>query len=542
MIPPVKPVGVEGYKRSAGHVWEEFNPKLRGQRGLRVYREMADNSAVIGSLLWLIECLITQADQNIEVAPQNEGIGEAVFIRDHVDGCFDDMASTRTAFFSDILSMLWAGFSYFETTYKLRGGPHGDEWRRSKYDDHLVGWADNQIRVQESIDRWEWCDNQLVGAWQRPWPSLGERYLPLDGWSKGKHEEIPVQCLHFKTRHNRGNPEGKPLIRNAYRSYWHAARLEDLEGIGAWRDMAGVLTQEVPPEWLTSAADANQQQAVENFRTFVERANRGEYEGLVVPAALSTNGNPTSFKTYLMQGGGRQPMNLDTIIRRHESRMAVSMLGELVLLGTGGSGASGSWALSSAKTSMLARGVRALMAGIEDNLNRFAIPRLVHFNGWDMRLAPVFTFGDIESDESIELLTAIATAAAGGILAPGPQLERYLRQRYGLPLEDDGEPGALRPRSIVTQAPLVGAADEAEDHTDVVEAVDDDELSAEDEAEAEEALERGMSPEEAAVMAGVSPNQIRNAIRRGQLPGAKIGNTYRVMNTDLREYMRGGGR
>ena len=85
-----------------------------------------------------------------------------------------------------------------------------------------------------------------------------------------------------------------------------------------------------------------------------------------------------------------------------------------------------------------------------------------------------------------------------------------------------GEPP--KPEEIVAQGGGVPELDEAE------------------EEQVEEAIERGMSPEEAAELVGVSPNVIRAAIARGQLPGAKFGRSYRVLSSDLREYVRGGSR
>ncbi len=48
-----------------------------------------------------------------------------------------------------------------------------------------------------------------------------------------------------------------------------------------------------------------------------------------------------------------------------------------------------------------------------------------------------------------------------------------------------------------------------------------------------------MTIDEAADYLRVSRARIMNAIRGGQLPGGKVGNTFRVVRADLDEYMRG---
>ena len=41
--PDLTEVGTTGLRRTSGTIWEEFLVNLRGLKGTRVYREMADN-------------------------------------------------------------------------------------------------------------------------------------------------------------------------------------------------------------------------------------------------------------------------------------------------------------------------------------------------------------------------------------------------------------------------------------------------------------------------------------------------------------------
>ena len=51
--PDLQELGSTGLRRSGGTVYEEFLVNLRGLRGFRVYREMADNDPTIGSIITL---------------------------------------------------------------------------------------------------------------------------------------------------------------------------------------------------------------------------------------------------------------------------------------------------------------------------------------------------------------------------------------------------------------------------------------------------------------------------------------------------------
>ena len=56
--PDLTELGTSGLRRSGGFVHEDFLNQLRGRRGFLVYREMADNDPVIGSILYAIEKVI----------------------------------------------------------------------------------------------------------------------------------------------------------------------------------------------------------------------------------------------------------------------------------------------------------------------------------------------------------------------------------------------------------------------------------------------------------------------------------------------------
>ena len=68
--PDLTELGTSGLRRSGGFVHEEFLNQLRGRRGFLVYREMADNDPVIGSILY---ACIFQPNQPIGANSQNQG-------------------------------------------------------------------------------------------------------------------------------------------------------------------------------------------------------------------------------------------------------------------------------------------------------------------------------------------------------------------------------------------------------------------------------------------------------------------------------------
>lgn len=434
----VSPVGVTGLKRQGLYVTDEWHNKLRGRLAIKAFREMSDNDAICGSILYAMRTYIQQAEVNVEPAVAGEPTAE--MYAEHVRTCLKDMSMTWFEFLSDVLSMAWAGWSYHQAVYKIRRGDHELPELRSMHDDGRVGWRKLPIRAQDSIDGWKFQDDGgIEGAWQQSLPDYVRRFIPINGPGPDGYAE----CLLFRTSSNKNNPEGRSLLRNSWRSWFFLKRIQELEAIGVERDMAGVLVFQVPWEYLAPSADPTQKARLAEFRNMIERARRGEFEGFIIPSELNAENQATGFKLGLLQSGGRRPMDVDPIVKRLESREAVAMLGEGVLLGMQNN--TGSWALSSSKTHMFAMGIGAIIAAIEDVFNTFAIPRLMLWNGWQRALSPRLVFGDIETEDSQELISALATGSAAGLITPTRAIERYILGRIGIPIEDkDVSPGRIQ--------------------------------------------------------------------------------------------------
>jgi len=117
--PDLTELGTSGLRRSGGFVHEEFLNQLRGRRGFLVYREMADNDPVIGSILYAIEKVVLRLEWRIDPFDDSP---EAEEIRNFIDECMEDMSDSWDQTLASILSMLVYGFSFHEIVYKMRKG------------------------------------------------------------------------------------------------------------------------------------------------------------------------------------------------------------------------------------------------------------------------------------------------------------------------------------------------------------------------------------------------------------------------------------
>jgi hypothetical protein len=183
--------------------------------------------------------------------------------------------------------------------------------------------------------------------------------------------DIPLEGnLLFRTKESRGNPEGQSVLRRAYRSWYFKKYIEELEGIGIERNLAGIPV--IQPDENTPLFDDTRddmKKLLDWASTLVAGLRQDTMHGVVLPYGWDLK---------LMGAEGNGNINTDTIIHRHESRMAITMLADIILLG---GDRTGSFALADTKKSLLVRSLEAVMNSICAVLNNTAVPTLLIMNG-----------------------------------------------------------------------------------------------------------------------------------------------------------------
>lgn len=424
-----KPVGVTGLNRQGGTIEEEYERALTGLNRHKVYAEM-QNDAVIGAVLYAMEMLIRQVSWNVH--PGREG-ATAVAAADFLRECLADMSTGWVDTLSEILTFLPHGWAYMEIVYKLRKGPEQKDGRyRSKHSDGKIGWRSWSIRAQETLDDWAFDENGgIQGMWQLAPPDFDRRFIPID------------KALLFRTTTRKGNPEGRSILRSAYRSWYNGKNIENTEGIGIERDLAGLPIGYLPAEMLSANASSDMQSAVAEYKKVVINIRRDEQEGVLWPLFFDENGNQTSKLELLSTGGARQ-FDTDKIVRRYDERKAQTVLADFILVGHGNVG---SFALNSSKTNLFTvslGGYLDMIAGMGKDgrpvgvVNEYAIPRLMELNNVHPDDYPILLHGDIEKVDLEELGNFISKlAGAGAPLFPNRELENWLLQQGGMPVVEE---------------------------------------------------------------------------------------------------------
>lgn len=406
-------LGVTGLARDGGVVRDEYLRELQGDRWLAVVREM-NNDPVVGAIMFAVEMLLRRVPVSVQPADESAAAQEQA---QFIEQCIGDMSTDWADTLAEILTMLPYGWAYLEVVYKQRGGDVDAPEQRSKYSDGRIGWRKWSIRSQETRERWEFDDTGGVqGMWQR-----------LDN---GAPVLIPIEkALLFRTAQRKGSPEGRSVLRSAYRPWFFKRNIENIEGIGIERDLAGLPVAKVPAEVLAQETDAMRAQYTQ-IKEIITNIRRDEQEGVIWPLVRDDNGNER-YTLELLSAAGERQFDTGAIVQRYEQRIAMSVLADFILLGHE---AVGSYALSATKASMFKSALQAWLTSIAGVINAHAIPRLLRLNGMDVTLAPQFTFGAV-GDVDIETVIAFVKdmGAAGMQFFPSPELENKLRGDVGLP-------------------------------------------------------------------------------------------------------------
>lgn len=418
--------GLTGLRRSAGYVQEEFLPQLKGYRAISTYREMRDNDPVVGAILYAIDKLVRQVNWRVQPASKSAKDKKAAAF---VESCMMDMSTAWPDVVSEIMSMLTYGWSYHEVVYKRRQGDNRDPSKRSKYDDGKIGWRKMPIRSQDTRERWEFDEKGgIQGCWQSAPPDYSLTYIPIQ------------KALLFRTTAEKNNPEGRSVLRNAYRPWYFKRRIEEIEAIGIERDLAGFPVMYVDPEIMRDDTSGAKQTIFNDYKEAVVNIRRDQQEGMILPSIYDDSGNQL-YRLELLSSGGKRQFDTSSIIQRYDQRMATTVLADFILLGQQ---AYGSYALSSDKTNLFAVSLQTYLQIIQSVMNEYAIPALFRVNGMPEKALPELMFGEIETPPLTEIGTFIQQlAGAGAPLFPDDDLENHLRGMAHLPERRESAKGEM---------------------------------------------------------------------------------------------------
>lgn len=411
---------------------EEYDKDLQGDKAMRVYKEMGLNDSTVAALLITIEMLFRRIKWMIDLPTELRGVEEAEKQRDFIQQClFEDMSNSFDDVISNIMTMLQYGYSIFETVYKVRDG------KESLFNDGKIGIKKISFIPQDTRYRWDIKNNGEILAFEQQAPQSGEIHV------------IPYsKCLHFKCKSANENPEGKSILRGAYRPWYFLKRTQDYESIGVERELNGVPVVRVPNSLLKQAQsqDPTALQALEAYKKIARDLKANSQSGVVIPSDpfSDSEGKHSSFRQVdidLLSNRGTRAMDTDKIIQRYQQDIARSVIASFIMLG---SNERGSFALAESQTSLFLAAIEAWTEVIASEFNKKQIPFLININGMNPDYMPYIRPGELQPQTFDNLASSIMKLAQAGMpLFPDAVLENYIREKGGLPMLDPDYDGQI---------------------------------------------------------------------------------------------------
>jgi len=381
-------LGVSGKNTYTGDIRaDEFLQELRGKRAIQKYREMRDNNAIVGSIMYAVEQ--TLRDVKITVKPSNDSAvakQEAEFLQ----SVLDDMDHSLDDHISESLSYLTYGFSWFEVVYKRREGDFRSPKKNSKHEDGRIGIRKIAIRAPWTVESFE--VDQKTGE------ILGMHQEAV--WGKTP-AMIPVEkSVYYRTTSLNNDPSGRSVLRNAYTSYQYLNKIQSYEAIAIERELHGVPVGRMPAEYMSSDASDDQANLRGQFERILRDLKNNEQGYALLPSDLyvDSDGKPTSQRLMdieLITANGSRSIDIDPIVKRYQHDIARSLMAEFLMLGS----SSGSYALSKTKTDLFLRSLESYINTIVDVLNKQLVERLWQLNGLPWDTMPKLVAGDVAAHD-----------------------------------------------------------------------------------------------------------------------------------------------
>ncbi len=433
-------LGSTGLKQHSGFIHEELLARLRGRNGVKLFDEMAQNNAVVGTILFILDMIVRQVEWRVETPKGMEDDPAAIREKEFIEGAMGDMSHTWEDLISEVLTMLVFGWSFHEIVYKIRKGNTRNPKTRSKFDDGRWGWRKIETRAHDTLWRWLLAEEGgLDGMIQQ------DMYRPTGG-----NVVLPIEkAILFRTRSRKGNPEGKSLLRPAVRSWFFLKRIQEIEAIGIERDLTGMPIFEVPRELLIEDATPEDKALKIALETMIQQIRVDERWGGIIPAELDNDGNPTGFKFRLATTGGRRMIDTNSIVKRYESRIAMVFMAEFIMIGMDKVGTQGA---DVSKKDFFKLALETILTDmIASPFNRFGIGRLMSLNRVPQNLWPRVVPASLDSPDLEKMGKFVQALATAGILTPNNKpLETKLLSDARLPAPSGEDQEVLDDPSVPT--------------------------------------------------------------------------------------------
>lgn len=386
--PELDEVGATGTTFFYGSLAEnEYNTDLRGSKAIAVYDKMRRSDGRVKATL--LACMLPIRASDWSINPGSEDKRDVEIAQELETNLFKGMSITWDSFLYHTLLMLVYGWFAFEKVWKVEDGKYR--------------WQKLAPRLPSTLYQWQLDETG------------GLKGIIQFVMKNEKYDFIPIaaeKLLVFTNEKEGSNFEGVSILRSAYQNWYYKSNLYRIDGIAAERHALGIPFFKHPADAKKEDKDRIDQIGQRLY------AQEQAYIRLAEGYEFKVEGLSGSIKDILPS------------IEHHNREIAGGILADFLALG---SGTTGSWALSTDKSSFFLMALESVIKNIADTFNRYAIKQWVDYNYDGVEQYPQLAASTLERRNIVEYSKAVTDLVTAGVIGADPAIEDTLRDLLKLP-------------------------------------------------------------------------------------------------------------
>ena len=399
---PQQTQGVTGTETYGGYINEEFQDRLRDTRNrYEIYHRMRSESGVIAMCTKSTRDSIQSSKWGFAIKPEYEGDPEAQAQLEFMKKAFSSDDMERLV--EDMTTAVIFGFYLGERYYKPFSY-NGKTMLRPKV----------KFISQRTIDQWATNDeSELTGVIQRAYGDdvIIKNDARADKGIDGRN------LIHYAVNQEGDNHEGISFLRACYMSWLRKNQYYRQIAIGT-RFLALPYLKVMQDPSLAGGTPSD-----EDMRLLGDilknRANKDRVVShIMLPLGFRAEEQQTSF-------------NPETLYRCNDAEdqeMIRAFCANFLLLTKG----SGSFALSNDLSSFFMRGLEAVASGMDRSIDRGLVAPAIYVN-FDQECKIECVHSEVGGKGGPQLAEAMAKLLGSRIVKPDETLERWVREKFGMP-------------------------------------------------------------------------------------------------------------
>ncbi len=392
--PSFAEIGATGQTSWGAYPRDEYNAKLRGIEGLRIFDQMRKSDGQVRQSLQLIKTPVIAGRWYMQPASTSQ---QDRNIADFVWRCFNEfMTISFKQVLKESLSALDFGHWVWEIVYEPRlvdGVPR-------------IVWKKFAPRHPLDIYQWDYDNN---GG------PVGIRTYRYSGDGTASEVTIPIDKLVVITWDREGgNLQGTSILRGAYKHWYFVDNLYKIDAIQKERHGIGIPIIKLPPSFSTEDG---------RLANEIGRNLRVNEKAHVVL--------PPMFELEFAKLEG-QPVDAIRSIEHHSKMILANVLGEFTQH-TGGTSGGGGTAIF---YELFLKSARFVGDVISDAFNQYAIRKLVDYNYSNVGYPQLMVRRIGETTDQRTMSFALRNYVGADIIRATQDLEDWTRQEMDLPPYD----------------------------------------------------------------------------------------------------------